>query len=108
MHCSLPGSSVHGIFPGKETGVGCYGGLLFPTPGDLPNPGMEIESPVSPALAGTFFTTRATWESPMLPLLRLLSALCTLPSLTAGLPLLHLWIPGLAKRLHMEGIKPLN
>ena len=24
MDCSLPGSSVHGIFPGKRTGVGCY------------------------------------------------------------------------------------
>ena len=24
MHCSLPGSSVHGIFPGKNTGVGCH------------------------------------------------------------------------------------
>ena len=23
MDCSLPGSSVHGIFPGKSTGVGC-------------------------------------------------------------------------------------
>ena len=23
MDCSLPGSSVHGIFPGKRTGVGC-------------------------------------------------------------------------------------
>ena len=23
MDCSLPGSSVHGIFPGKNTGVGC-------------------------------------------------------------------------------------
>ena len=22
--CSLPGSSVHGIFPGKNTGVGCH------------------------------------------------------------------------------------
>ena len=29
-------------------------GLLFPTPGDLPDPGIE---PVSPALAGGFFTT---------------------------------------------------
>ena len=27
MDCSLPGSSVHGDFPGKNTGVGCY--LLF-------------------------------------------------------------------------------
>ena len=24
MCCSLPGSSVHGIFPGKSTGVGCH------------------------------------------------------------------------------------
>ena len=22
--CSLPGSSVHGLFPGKSTGVGCH------------------------------------------------------------------------------------
>ena len=31
--------------------------LPFPTPGDLPNPGMEPESLVSPVLAGGFFTT---------------------------------------------------
>ena len=24
MDCSLPGFSVHGIFPGKSTGVGCH------------------------------------------------------------------------------------
>ena len=24
MDCSLPGSSAHGIFPGKSTGVGCH------------------------------------------------------------------------------------
>ena len=24
MDCSLPGSSVHGIFPGKSTGVSCH------------------------------------------------------------------------------------
>ena len=24
MGCSLPGSSGHGIFPGKSTGVGCH------------------------------------------------------------------------------------
>ena len=29
----------------------------FPTPGALPNPGMEAVSLVSPALAGGFFTT---------------------------------------------------
>ena len=31
-----------------------WSALLFPTPGNLPNPGME---PVSPALAGGFFIT---------------------------------------------------
>ena len=31
-----------------------WSGLLFPSPGDLPNPGMEFTSPV---LAGGFFTT---------------------------------------------------
>ena len=24
MDCSLPGSSIHGIFPGKNIGVGCH------------------------------------------------------------------------------------
>ena len=31
-------------------------GLPFPSPGDLPNPGIEPMSPVSSALAGRFFT----------------------------------------------------
>ena len=31
-------------------------GLPFPLPGDLPNSGIEPRSPVSPALAGRFFT----------------------------------------------------
>ena len=33
--CNLPGSSVHGIFPGKNTGAGCYFLLqgIFPTQG---------------------------------------------------------------------------
>ena len=33
-----------------------WSGLLWPPPGDLPDPGMEPVSPVSPALAGEFFT----------------------------------------------------
>ena len=31
---------------------------------DLPHPGIEPLSPASPALAGGFFTTSATWEAP--------------------------------------------
>ena len=36
--------------------------LLFPNP-DRPNPGIESESFVLPALAGRFFTTSAIWEA---------------------------------------------
>ena len=35
----------------------------FPSPGDLPHPRIEPVSLVSPALAGRFFTTDATWEA---------------------------------------------
>ena len=45
MDCSLPGSSVHR----QEDWVGCH----FFLHGDLPDPGIESESP---ALAGGFFT----------------------------------------------------
>ena len=40
-----------------------WSGLPCPPPGDLPDPEVEPESPVSPALAGRFFTTNATRES---------------------------------------------
>ena len=34
-----------------------WSGFPFPTPGDLPDPGIEPASPVASALAGGFFTT---------------------------------------------------
>ena len=40
-----------------------WSGLPFPSPGDLPNPGTEPTSLMSPALAGGFYTTSATWEA---------------------------------------------
>ena len=40
-----------------------WGGLPFPSPGDLPNPGIEPMSLMSPELAGGFFTTSTTWEA---------------------------------------------
>ena len=46
-------------FSRQEYGIG----LLCPSPGDLPNPGTEPTSLMSPALAGMFFTTSATWET---------------------------------------------
>ena len=53
---SPQGSSVHGFFPGKNTGVGCHFLLqeIFPTQGTKP------VSLASLALAGGFFTTSAT------------------------------------------------
>ena len=50
LDCSLPASSVHG-FSRQEY----RSGLTFPSPGNLPDPGMEH---VSPALAGGFFTRK--------------------------------------------------
>ena len=40
-------------FPRQEY----WSGLPFPPPGDLPDPGIQPSSPVSPALAGRLFTT---------------------------------------------------
>ena len=39
---------------------GYWSGLLCPSPGDRPNPGIK---PASPASASKFFTTSATWEA---------------------------------------------
>ena len=52
MDYSPSGSSVHGIFQARM-----LEGLLFPTPGHLPDPGVEPMSLASPALDGGFFIT---------------------------------------------------
>ena len=39
-------------FPRQEY----WSGLHFPTSGDLPDPGIELMCPASPALVGRFFT----------------------------------------------------
>ena len=41
-----------------------WSGLPCPPPRDLPNPGIEPVSLMSPALAGRFLTPSATWETP--------------------------------------------
>ena len=38
-------------------------GLPFPPPWDLLNPVIEPVTPMVPALAGSFFTTSASWEA---------------------------------------------
>ena len=49
MDCSLPGSSIHGIFQART--------LEFPTPGTFLTPRIEPTSLLSRALAGRLFTT---------------------------------------------------
>ena len=56
MDCSLPGSSVHGIF---QAIVLEWIAVSF---ADLPNPEIEPTSLTS-ALASGFFATSATWET---------------------------------------------
>ena len=62
---------------------GYWSGLPFPSPGDLPDPGIEF---MSPALAGGFFTTKLPRKPLTEPLLLLLLLsrfshvrLCTTP-----------------------------
>ena len=56
MGCSLPGFSVYGILQARR--------LAMTSSGDLPDPGIEPTSLMSPAPADRFFTTSATWQSP--------------------------------------------
>ena len=55
MDCSLPGSTIHGILQVRI--LEC---VPLPSPENLPDPGIEPVSPVSPALADGFFTSGAT------------------------------------------------
>ena len=57
MNCSPPGPSAHGILQEYCSGLPC------PPPADLLNPGTEPTSLTSPALAGRFFTTSASWKA---------------------------------------------
>ena len=47
-----PQTPLSMAFPRKEY----WSGLSFPTPGDLPDPGIKPAFLMSPALAGSFFT----------------------------------------------------
>ena len=59
VDCSPPGSSVCGILQAR-----ILEWVAMPSSrGIFPYPGIEPASLTSPALAGKFFTTRATWEA---------------------------------------------
>ena len=57
MDCSLPGSSVHRILQAR-----ILKWVAVPPSKDLPDPGIEPVSLISPALAAMFFTTSAGKE----------------------------------------------
>ena len=59
LDCSLPDSSVYGILQAKIL----EWAAIFSSSRDLPDPGTQLLSLTSPALAGRFFTTNATWEA---------------------------------------------
>ena len=55
VDCSFPGSSVHRILQAR-----ILESVLCLPPEDLPDPGIEPTSLMSPALAGGFFATSTT------------------------------------------------
>ena len=74
MDCSPQASSGHGILQ-----VIILEWVAMPPPGHLPNPGIELSSLVSPALADGFFTTEPPGKPPeLLTFLPSICAVCTL------------------------------
>ena len=67
MDCSLPGSSVHGIFQARRLEW-----VAFPSPGDLPDPVIE---PGSPGLQGDSLLSEPLGK-PLLWYLCFFSAFC--------------------------------
>ena len=69
-----------------------WSGLPCPPPGDLPDPGIEPTSPMSPVLAGGFFTASANWEAGNSCVHTYVLSLLDLPP-TPGSPLTPAHIP---------------
>ena len=96
LDCSPLGSSVHGILRQEY-----WSELPCPPPGDLPNLGTEPLSLMSPALAGGFFTTSATWEEEDVGTLLWSSRFCfDFPYLSTDV-LFTFWDPIRAATVHL-------
>ena len=74
-------------FPRQEY----YSGLPFPTPGDLPDPGIKPTSLGSPALPGRFFTTEPFGNPKPKPFLILWRTKETTDSGTMLLTVVYRW-----------------
>ena len=81
---------------------GYWSKVPFPTPGDLPDPGIEPASLVSPALAGGFFTTVQLSSAAQSRL-----TLCSMDCSTPGLPVHH-QSRNLLKFMSIESVMPSN
>ena len=77
MDCRLPGSSVQGIFQAR-----ILEWVAIP-PGDLPNPGIEPVSLMSPELAGGFLIT-SHLGSPEIRLMMVKMEMCIKMCIKAG------------------------
>ena len=73
--CSVVPNSLqpHGLYIAHQAPLSMgfarqqyWSGLLFPSPEDPPDLGIELTSLKSPALAVGFSTTSTTWEAPSL------------------------------------------
>ena len=67
VHSVVPDSATPWIARQASLSIGFsrqeyWSGLLLPTQGALPDPGIKPASLACPVLAGGFFTTSSTWE----------------------------------------------
>ena len=88
-----------------------WSGLPFPTPRDLPDPGMEPTSPVSSTLAGDFFTTEPSGKlSSVQSLSRVLTLYDPTDCSVSGFPV-PLYLPdslSSLKLMFIESLMPSN
>ena len=61
--CPILCDPVNRMAPGSAVQARVLEWVAIPSPGDLPDLGIEPTSLMSPALASGFFTTSTTWEA---------------------------------------------
>ena len=86
MNCSPPGSSVHGIFQAR---IPEWVAMPFSRRSSQPRNRTSIS--LSPALAGRFFTSRATWEAHTVAILHFFKKLEKKKALLSHLMLRETW-----------------
>ena len=89
----------------------CWSGLPWPYPGDLPHPGVEPASLMSPALAVGFLTTRTTCPVQFSSITQSCLALCDpMDCRTQGLPVHHQLLELTQTHVHRvsDAIQPSN